>query len=95
MGAPLLCYLHCEGEGMCLPCLLLKEGCRLSFRVNEHWLPGLMWGLSSCMEAARGSGIDPDCSVTHCRTHTGAGHLPASVLPWLLLHLSTRPWASS
>lgn len=35
----------------------------LSCGVNKYRLPGLMWRLSSCMEAARGSGMDPNCSV--------------------------------
>lgn len=34
----------------CLPWLLLKDRCRLSFQVNEHWLPGL-----TCVLVSRGS----------------------------------------
>lgn len=43
------------------------------------------------MEAARGSGVDPDCSVKPAWAgHTQAeGHLLACVLPWLLVRLPT------
>lgn len=89
MWEPLCAYLHCEGEDV--SALFAAER-----GVNEHWLPSLTWGLRSCMEAARGCGMDPDCFVKRAwqDAHRG-GHLLASAFPWLLVHLPTRPGASS